>query len=113
MTDLQRCLADLEQRIAPDVEDSLYTDWRRFWAGEWPEEVFRPHRLCDIPAGCDWPAVSVNQALDDPDLMALQQLKGCSDMLASGGGGGVVCAQQLRHVDPAVAVRRHTVPHGG
>lgn len=92
MTDLQRCLADLEQRIAPDVEDSLYTDWRRFWAGEWPEEVFRPHRLCDIPAGCDWPAVSVNQALDDPDLMALQQLKGCSDMLASG-GGGLLCVR--------------------
>ncbi len=92
MTDLQKCLADLERRIDPDVEDRLYADWRRFWAGEWPEEVFSPRRLRPAPAGFEWPVVSVNQALDDPVSMALQQLKTCSDLLATG-SGGLLCVR--------------------
>jgi len=79
-------LEDLDARLDPDVEDALWAQWVRFADGQFTGEVFSPRRLAAPPPGLDWPAVSVNQTLDDVDAMALQQLKTCSDDLAAGCG---------------------------
>jgi hypothetical protein len=86
MTDTTPYLEDLERRIDPAVEDDLLARWRAFTAGDFRGDLFVPRRLRQAPPGLTWPAVRVNQALEDFDLMLLQQLGSCSAALASGSG---------------------------
>jgi hypothetical protein len=80
-------LEDLERRIDPAVEERLLGDWRRFTEEGVREPFFVPKRARPSAPGLAWPEVGVNEALDDYDRMALQQLRGCSAQLESGGGG--------------------------
>ena len=86
MTALLPYLQDLENRLDPAVEDELLTQWRRFTAGQFRGDLFLPRRAKLAPAGLPWPAVRVNEALEDFDRMLLQQLAGFSAALASGSG---------------------------
>lgn len=79
-------LEDLENRIDPKVEDRLLSDWLTFLDGKLGSAYFAPKRAERAEAGLEWPAVSVNQALDDPEQMLLRQLSGCSRLLDEGGG---------------------------
>lgn len=83
---LHACLEDLERRLDPAVEDALVADYRAFLDGQWAEDVFTPRRARAVAPGVTWPAVDVNAALDDPDLLALQQYADCSGALAAGNG---------------------------
>jgi len=83
---LRKCLDDLEARIDPAEEERLLGEWVAFADGHFHGSLFAPQRTRKSPPGVDWPHVRVNAALDDYDLMALQQYKGCSDLLAGGGG---------------------------
>lgn len=79
-------LEDLESRIDPATEDALTAAWEDFTAGRFSGGVFSPRRRRQAPPGIAWPAVRVNEALDDPDRMLLQQLGACSQALARGSG---------------------------
>ena len=80
-------LEDLEARIDPDVEAALDAEWRAFTAGTWSGDgIFSPRRERQSPTRLAWPAVRVNEALDDYDRMLLQQLGACSNALAKGTG---------------------------
>jgi hypothetical protein len=68
------------------VEAELDAAWRTFLTEGGGDGVFSPRRAEKAPPGTEWPAVSVNAALADPDRMALQQYGGCSRILAEGGG---------------------------
>jgi hypothetical protein len=83
---LERCLHDLEERIDEEVERQLYAEWLDFTEGRFEGDVFTPRRSRLSPSRIDWPAVSVNEAIDDFDKMALQQFGMCSDALAQGSG---------------------------
>lgn len=83
---LSRCLDDLERRIDPQVEETLLREWIDFSENRFAGDIFSPRRGKASPPGADWPAVSVNAALDDFELMALQQFGACSDELARGSG---------------------------
>ena len=83
---LEKCLEDLEQRIDPGEEEILISRWEAFWGGGAGDGVFIPRRVNAKPSGFDWPETSVNSAFSSPGMMALQQLKMCSDALSSGGG---------------------------
>lgn len=83
---IEKYLADLEARIDADTEDRLYAEWRAFTDGDFRGAIFSPRRARRSPPGVDWPHVSVNAALEDYDLMALQQLGACSAALAEGSG---------------------------
>lgn len=86
MSCLERVLADLEERIDPEVEDCLMSQWVDFTEGRFCDSLFIPRRgYLSLPK-VDWPSVSVNSALDDFDLMALQQYAFCSDELAQDTG---------------------------
>lgn len=79
-------LVDLEARIDAAVEDRLYGEWRAFVDGDFGGAIFSPQRARRSLPGVEWPHVSVNVALEDDDLMALQQLGACSTALAEGSG---------------------------
>jgi hypothetical protein len=83
---IEKHLQDLECRIDPQVEESLFEQWRAFADGRLEEGIFAPRRPGPSPALVDWPHVLVNDALDDCEAMALQQLEQCSKALAEGSG---------------------------
>jgi len=79
-------LEDLETRLDPDVEDELLAKWRTFADGNFLGKIFSPHRAKATPAMIEWPRVLVNDALEDIELMILQQLSTCSAAVADGSG---------------------------
>lgn len=83
---LRRCLDDLEARIDPAQEDRLLEEWVDFSENRFHGEIFSPRRAHPAPPMVEWPHVSVNAALADYDLMALQQYGQCSAHLAEGSG---------------------------
>jgi hypothetical protein len=76
---------DLERRINPAEEARLASEWLTFADGRLKEGFFAPSRP-KSPPGIEWPLVNINDCIDDIDMMIYQQLKGCSDVLAVGGG---------------------------
>lgn len=86
-------LEDLERRIDPEVEETLTALWKSFLDGEIKTGTFNPERPVKSPATLEWPAVRINESLDDYDKMAIQQYKMASDCLAQGSGQmmGVRC----------------------
>ncbi|HSV99871.1 MAG TPA: hypothetical protein VLI39_06845 [Sedimentisphaerales bacterium] len=79
-------LKDLERRIDPQVEEELLQQWKAFADGRPGDEVFSPKRRRASPPGVEWPHVLVNDALEDPQAMVVQQLEMCSKSLAEGSG---------------------------
>ena len=90
--DLRPYLDDLEARIDPDVEDALLAEWIAFNEGRFKGDLFCPCRPAPRPPALEWPSVSVNESLDDTDLMALQQFGACSKTLA-GHSGNMLCVR--------------------
>lgn len=86
MTAIRQYLEDLETRIDPEVEEELIAEWCAFTEGRFHGAVFSPRRRRRAPPALAWPAVRVNDALDDYERMLLQQLAGCSAALANGSG---------------------------
>jgi hypothetical protein len=86
MVTLEQYLDDLEERIDPEVEDTLWAEWGAFAGGEFEGDIFLPRRVRVAPAKVAWPHVPVNDALDSYEAMALQQLSGCSSALAQSTG---------------------------
>ena len=83
---LRRCLDDLEARLDPQEEDALLGAWRDFAENRFRGDIFSPQRRRPSPPAISWPRVSINAALEDFDLMALQQFGECSARLAEAGG---------------------------
>jgi len=87
MKNIDVYLNDLEDQIDPIQEDRIYDEWMNFLEGRFTGDIFSPRRTEMRPSKLEWPAVSVNEALDDFDAMILQQYGACSSMLAGGSGG--------------------------
>lgn len=83
---LNQYLDDLERRIDTNVEEQLFQEWMQFLDGKRADAIFSPRRPQCAEAGIQWPDININDALDDYELMALQQLTTCSNMLAQGTG---------------------------
>lgn len=83
---LRKCLDDLEARIDPQQEDRLLQEWIDFTEDRFDGDIFSPQRSKPSPPGIEWPRVSVNAALEDFDMMALQQYGLCSQGLALASG---------------------------
>lgn len=86
MRPLQRYLDDLEARIDLPQEDLLLQEWLAFTHNRFDGQYFSPRRSAALPPSVEWPQVSINAALEDFDLMALQQYGECSQKLADGNG---------------------------
>ncbi|MFH1571570.1 MAG: hypothetical protein ABIL09_26505 [Gemmatimonadota bacterium] len=80
-------LEDLERRIDGAVEEELMAQWTAFAEGRWSgDAIFSPRRPRPSPPGLEWPHVLVDDTLDSFELMALQQLEGCSHALEQASG---------------------------
>ena len=82
---LQRCLEDLERRLDLRQEAAGRQAWDDFLHGRCREPVFCPPARVPSPPAIEWPAVHINDAQDDVDLMLLSQFRLVSDVLAAGG----------------------------
>lgn len=89
---LRPWIDDLAARIDPAEEARLFADWTAYALGRWPQPVFTPAPRRARPSAIDWPAVHINDAVLDPALMVLHQLRGCSEQLARG-GSGLLCVR--------------------
>jgi hypothetical protein len=83
---IEEYLEDLERRIDPDAEETLRSAWKSFCDGTGDAILFSPRREQQRLPEIEWPNVSINAALEDFELMAIHQLKLCSDALADGTG---------------------------
>ncbi|MBN1444731.1 MAG: hypothetical protein JW957_01325 [Candidatus Omnitrophica bacterium] len=83
---IEKYLEDLESRIDPPVEDKLLDSWKSFWEGRTEDDIFIPCRERRNHPAVEWPEVSINSALNDYELMALQQFKMCSERISRGSG---------------------------
>ena len=84
--DIKPYLEDLERRIDPEVEEQLEAEWTSFAEGRFSGDIFSPRRRRTAPPAVEWPRVLVNDAMEDFDAMALQQLRACSEALEKGDG---------------------------
>jgi len=89
---IEKHLEDLERRIDPSAESDLYAQWSDFVEGAFDGDLFSPARGKAFAPKLDWPEVSINEALDDFDRMALQQFGMCSEAVASG-SGAILCVR--------------------
>jgi hypothetical protein len=85
-TRLRPYLENLERRIDPAVDERLQQEWADFAWGRFDGDLFHPKRQRNARPEIQWPKVSINAALDNYELMALYQLKVCSEWLAEGSG---------------------------
>ncbi len=83
---IKQYLDDLECRIDPGTEEQLLQEWTAFLEDRHANAIFSPRRPQYAPPGIEWPDININDALNDFEVMALQQFKTCSDMLANGSG---------------------------
>jgi len=83
---IEQYLDDLEERIDVETEEGLLSEWTAFVEGRFEGDVFSPQRGREAPPRVEWPAVRINEALEDFDKMLLQQFGGCSGALAKGTG---------------------------
>ena len=84
--DITPYLDDLEQRLDTAVEDQLENDWQQFLDGKFTGHVFKPRRARQAPPTIQWPAIGINDALNDYELMLVRELAGVSGQLKNGGG---------------------------
>ena len=84
--DYLKYVEDIEDRIDPETEDRLYADWVKFADGGWHEDFFAPHRPVKPSSISDWPKININDALNDYDLMLVNQLSICNMILHYGSG---------------------------
>ena len=84
--DITPYLDDLEQRLDTAVEDQLENDWQQFLDGKFTGHIFKPRRAHQAPPTIQWPAIGINDALNDYELMLVRELAGVSGQLKNGGG---------------------------
>ena len=82
---------DLESRIDDDMESILEKQWEDFCDGKCTG-IFSPLRGYKNQASIEWPQIMLNDALGDPETMALSEYKGCSNALAYENGSRTLLA---------------------
>ena len=83
---LNDCLADLQARIDEAQEQRNLEAWQGFLENRCVQPFFCPPRRQPAPPRVPWPAININDALEDVDLMLLRELAAVSGLLAAGGG---------------------------
>jgi hypothetical protein len=83
---LTSCLQDLEDRILSEEEERIQQEWLDFAYARFNQGIFQPRRASPNLPRLEWPQVSINSALEEPQAMALQQFGACSALLAEGRG---------------------------
>jgi len=86
MKSIKPFIADLEARIDPECEVTIWEQWQRFCDTEETAGLFVPARENAAPPSIEWPQINVNAAIENWEEMLLQQLSGCSRILNEASG---------------------------
>ncbi len=84
--ELKNYLDDIENRLDPEQEEKILTDWKLFAQRGWKEACFFPRRNPCEP-GREWPYIPVNDAIESDELMIISQFSLISEQLQNGYGG--------------------------
>ena len=76
-------LNDIESRIAPDVEEDFARQWDDFLNNRFTGDIFSPNRTILSAPSVKVPAVNINDAIGDYEMMLLYELRGVSNALNS------------------------------
>jgi hypothetical protein len=87
MRPLDDYLRDIEARLLPEQEQAILSRWKVFAEGEWDEPYFAPSRDTRVPPGIAWPEININDAIEDDELMVIDQFARVSRQLEEGFGG--------------------------
>ena len=74
-------LEDIENRIDPETEEDFVDQWRDFLFDRFEGDLFMPNRKKLSQSDVNIPAVAINDAIEDYDLMLRSQLVGVSESL--------------------------------
>ena len=76
-------LEDIERRIDSETEEDFSEQWRRFLYDEFDGDIFCPHRKTLSKPGIEYPAIHINDAIEDYELMIQSQLASVSYALGN------------------------------
>ena len=77
-------LADIENRISPEVEDDYISQWQNFHDDKCADAIFVPKRKALSTSSITIEKPHINDCIDDYDLMLRAQLFGVSEALRKG-----------------------------
>jgi hypothetical protein len=83
---LSRCLDDLSARLDEQVERTNTDQWLAFLNDRFSGNIFTPSGRPPREPKVQWPKVSINQAIADPESMLLREFGNISAALARGAG---------------------------
>ena len=83
---LKQYLEELERRIDSVSEEQLFAEWKDFSDGKCTDGIFSPKRRTSAAPTIEWPEININDAIEDFEIMALDQFRQCSRMLEEGSG---------------------------
>jgi hypothetical protein len=78
---IRALLEDIESRINPDVEDDYNRQWDEFLNDSFSGDIFAPMRKTMSPPKVEHKTVYINDAVEDYDLMMLDQMQKVSNAL--------------------------------
>jgi len=76
-------LNDIESRICPEAEEDLDRQWSDFLDNRFEGDIFFPSRTVVSAPSVNVPAVNINDAINDYEMMLLYELCGVSGALSS------------------------------
>lgn len=85
-------LDDIERRIDPETEEDFQKQWEDFLYDRFDGEIFTPRRTKPSPVGCELPAININDAIEDYELMLVSELVKVSKSLGAKGNSLAVRA---------------------
>jgi hypothetical protein len=80
---IQTLLDDIESRIDPEVEDDYNRQWEDFLMDKFTGDIFCPVRKKTKASNAEYKKICINDAIEDYDLMMLDQIQGVSNALNS------------------------------
>lgn len=82
----QDLLADIENRIDPETEEDYRRQWQNFLDGNFTGGIFTPRRARVSEPTVPYRSVSINDTIEDYELMLVSQLERVSRALAGRSG---------------------------
>lgn len=83
---LNRYMEDIESRIQPEEEQSIWAAWMEFAQGACKSGPFVPPARTPRPSAIEWMPIAINDAIENEESMLLSQLSFLNEQLRTANG---------------------------
>ena len=83
---LNRYMEDIESRIQPEEEQSIWAAWMEFAQGACKSSPFVPPARTPRPSAIEWMPIAINDAIENEESMLLSQLSFLNEQLTTANG---------------------------